>query len=427
MPKRLTFPQFYAEKLATMILPAHALTYVLPFRFRFAVRIHERGSHAKMVRYLKLATERREDLRELFRLGLQSPDLNGADKPLTEHLSDDALKRLLSWKPEALLGAIKDMSDIGLLRVAAVFRAIVLLRSTLDYFASENGHRKSFEAMILEIIESDVCKAIIDRPEVIKANRDILLSEIQDARKWSFERKMSVFVGESVYATYQNERPLRDKSIKIQGPSNRASDVSNVDTDLIGVVGYSGPGSLVAPVKQVDVSIYFLHKLRTLQQEGRLDILDDVGLAVFPHRLRDVAEVAEAASNYNCVFSNIQGETGNSRFNAGVHLFLWVLAAGASRVVVTNFDMFINANYPKGYIAFGSKNRSAGREDSWQLDTGARMTGFATHNPSQQYAIYKCFRGYDNVKYDSFLDEIVSHPLSAYLTELERLYRIVDR
>jgi hypothetical protein len=224
-------------------------------------------------------------------------------------------------------------------------------------------------------------------------------------------------------SSQKREQPLREKSVRIQGPSNRPSNLSELETDATAVIGYAGPDSLVCPVAWIDISMYLTHKVLKLYESNRLDVLNDVGLAVVSIRAERYRAMCDAViSEYNAIYSNIRTKSCDSQTNGGVELFLWVIGAGASRVAITNFDMFTNPSYPSGYISFQAEEKLERDETTWRINKEAAVMDFFSHDPSQQYAIYKCFQPHDEISYDSVLDGIVSAPLSAYIEELEALY-----
>lgn len=414
----------YVEKYITIYLPPEAVAYLLPVRFRIAVQLSLRGDKAKALRYINGVCRRRKDLAEVFERDMNFRQSDSSNAPLTAEMPEDILRELLAQDPVRLEESAKNFSQLSRFRVAAVFRALLLLRAALDNITSGQDDGKQHDAILLEIAANDFCQAILEKPAVIRGSvRKTLLGQLRHASDWSLNRKISVFMDDKAQSSQQQEQPLREKSVRIQGPSNRPSDLSELETDTTAVIGYAGPDSLVCPVARIDVSIYLTHKVLKLYESGRLHVLNDVGLAVVSIRSEGYRAMFDAViSDYNAIYSNIRTESCNSHTNGGVELFLWVIGAGASCVAITNFDMFTNPSYPSGYISFQSEEKLERSETTWRINKEAAVMDFFTHDPSQQYSIYKCFHPHDEISYDSVLDSIVSAPLSAYIEELEALY-----
>lgn len=414
----------HVEKYMVIYLPPEVVAYLLPVRFRIAVRLSLRGDKAKALRYINGVCRRRKDLAEVIERDMQFRQSDSTNGPLTADMSEDVLRGLLAQDPVRLGQSASNFSQLSRFRVAAVFRALLLLRSALDNIASGQDHGKQHDAILLEIAANDFCQAILEKPAVITGStRETLLGQLRHASDWSLDRKISVFMDDKAQSSQQQEQPLREKSVRIQGPSNRSSDLSELETDATAVIGYAGPDSLVCPVARIDVSMYLTHKVLKLHQDNRLDVLNDVGLAVVSVRAEKYRAMCDAViSEYNAIYSNIRTKSCDSQTNGGVELFLWVIGAGASRVAITNFDMFTNPSYPSGYISFQAEEKLERSETTWRINKDATVMDFFTHDPSQQYAIYKCFHPHDEISYDSVLDGIISAPLSAYIEELEALY-----
>lgn len=423
--------KFWAiEKILTKHLPPEAIVYLLPLRFRIARYYFDprnsscKDGRQKALRYLELAGSRRKDTAEVFELDRQARQSIASGTPLTTEMSVDVLRTLLAQKPSELTSNARCFREFGRFRVAAVFRALLLLRSVLDNIALRQDYGKRHDAILLEIIANDFCQAVIEKPGVIQGPVSKTLGlQLKHASEWSLDRKISIFVDADTSVKQRQALPLQGSTVKIQGPSNRTSNLSDLDTDTAAVVGYSGPDSLVCPVERVDVSMYSHHTVRKLRENSRADVVKDVQFPVIcTIGSKNRPEFNFMVSEYGAVYSNIRNESFGSFFNTGVDLFLWVLAAGASRVVVTNFDMFVNQAYPSGYIAKSSEDMLERDAETFRVKREMIGGEFDMHDPSHQYSIYKCFKHHNEIQYDSVLDGIVFNPLSDYINEIEDLY-----
>ena len=412
------------EKHAATHLSPEVVAHLLPVRFRIAFFYASSGDRTKAQRYINSVCRRKPEIAEMFEHDKNMNASRTLGTPLTAELTDAAIKALLDQETRRLAESTRNLHLLGRVRIAAVFRALLLLRKAMDNIATGRDHGKGHDSILLEIVANDFCQAIMEKPAAIKAPiRERLLEQLGQTSQWDLERKVSVFIDENAPAGRSQDPPLRGKTVMIQGPSNRPSDLEGLAADATAVVGYYGAESLVRSVERVDVSLYPTHKVRKLNNDGRLDIMKDVPLVLLSLREEKNRALCDSVvANYNAQYSNIRLKSCNSTINGGVELFLWVLSADPSCVIITNFDMFTNPSYPSGYIANRPEDRLERDESSWQMKQGEAAIAFVNHDPSQQYSVYKCFHEHDAIRYDSVLDNIISNPLSAHIEELEALY-----
>lgn len=424
MIQRLKSLYLQIEKYAAASLPPEVVPYLLPVRFRIALMYANAGDRMKSQRYIDSVCRRRPEIAEVFERDTYMSESGVSGTPLTADLTDAALRALLEQEPRQLAEGTRNLYLLGRVRVAAVFRALLLLRMAMDNIACGQDHGQRHDGLLLEVSANDFCAAITEKLAAIKAPvRERLLEQLKQTSQWDLDRKISVFIDKKAPEQGSQESPVRGKTVMIQGPSNRPSDLADHTADATAVVGYYGPGSLVRPIERVDVSMYLTHKLRKLNNDDQLDIMNDVRLPVVSLREDKSRALCDTVvAKYNATYSNVRIENCRSLLNGGVELFLWVLGAGPSSVVITNFDMFTNTSYPSGYIAYRPEERLHRDESSWQMREGEAVLAFVSHDPSQQYAVYRCFRQHDEIKYDSVLDGIISNPFSAHIEELEALY-----
>lgn len=427
---------FKVEKAMATCLPPEVLAYVLPLRFRIARHYAGtgsfvgKGSRHKALRYFDQICRRKKYIAEVFERDREIRETGRHEVPIVSALSDETLRTLLAQHPSRLSDAARNLNKFGMFRIAAVFRAVLLLRSALDHIATGQNNGKREDAIVLEILGNDWCQCIIDKPGIMHdADRDRLIQAVGEAAEWTLDRKISVFIDDK---STKDEKPnliLKDQTVTIQGPSSRVSDLADVTTDAIAIVGYAGPESLVTPVETVDVSTYTVHQLRELKKSNRLDVLRDVRHAAVSVVLEDQARalLEEIESEYDLKRSEVRYESCGSRTNGGVRLFHYVMGAGAARVYVTNFDMFTNPSYPKGYFTNRPEELLERDADTFRVKRETMADNFSIHDPSHQYALYKVFRDHDEITYDRTLDDIISAPLGNYIDQLERQYGAVDR
>lgn len=413
------------EKPISQHFPAWAVVLLLPIRFNIPLNMTVKGDPEKAVRYIDLVCRRRKDISAVLELDKQCRGLGKSGLHICETLSDKALEALLAEKPAQLSSLAKSLSSLGRFRVAAVLRAILLLRLAMDNNASGKGAGQRYDTTLLEISVNDFCRVIIDRTTVVED--DVMKQvrhQVREVSTWPLDRKISTFIDKNAKTDLDRAAHLRGKSVKIQGPSSRPSDLDDLSADFTAVVGYAGEESLVRPVKRIDLSMYLPHKIRQLDGKGRLEVLQDVGLFVISRRPNeDGAELCDAVlETYDGVYSSIRAANCHSIFNGGVEFFLWMIAAGASKIGITNFDMFTNPVYPSGYVANRPERMLERDEGTWRMKAEVVTGTFTSHDPSQQFSIYKIFADCDGIKYDQVLRDIVSKPLSSYIEKLESLY-----
>lgn len=386
--------------------------------------------------YLGVAARKRPELADLLRLdkalredGLAVGDMYAALRPET--------RAFLFACPIRDLSAIsKPLNRVGMLRLAGFVRAVALLR--LGQRLIMDGVAQVPVPLLAEIGGSDYCDHLLAHADVKEHVPHERLSDAvaEVMRPGSFKR-LSGYLNPSAEVPERLSRLVRGRRIFLQGPSVRATTLYRGRDDLVGMVGYTGNVNLPSGIEAVDISFLAPHKLFGPRRQEIAKSLSGLKYVILKRRQdtsispdekiaakqKDLDRLdLDLLSNFcQAGYSWIEPKIAFSMLNAGVELFLAMAALSPDKLRLSGFDLFVNPDYQPGYTGMAAKVTQV--DGGWRYDNSERLRTFGQHEPSQQFTVYKAFRGDPAVEYDSVLDDIVSRPLSEYLAMLEAAYR----
>lgn len=384
--------------------------------------------------YLALVARKKKNIAELVRLDddLRKGRLNVRD--MYDSLSSDTRSNLFTCPIQELSTLSKSFNRVGLLRLAGFIRAITLVRTASD--AIRKGTDRVDGAVIVEISYNDFCDHILSASS---KSTQIDLAGVRRAvastRRLELEKKVNQFKDtdhpEHECIIYE----VKGAKIVLQGPSKRSSDLEHTSDDLIAVVG--NVDSLPESVRKAHFLFLAPHNIVSLKKNNAGQKLCDLKWITLSKKWahkekRDSAEFIKKQAQIEkdlkftsrfcpSMVSNVRSAYLESAFNSGSECFLFFLTLRPVELKVRHVDLFLNPFYRDGHSVLGQVDVKLA--DGWRYSDWHVLKFFGYHEPAQQFSVYKAFLEYPEVKYDSFLKDIVSSPLSEYLAKLEETYR----
>ena len=384
-----------------------------------------RSEPATALEYLRVAAEHRPEIRCLLTVDehLRSATVSGPSA--VEAIPTEVFDTLMTCRLDDLHHSARAFNRLGCLRVGGMLRALLLLRLATGNIRGGRDHGWAHDAILLELGQNDYCAAFLERlAKSGDAAHGALKAQAQGTADWDMPRKLAACIDRSAEKSAGHPRSLSGARVRLQGPSQRDSDLAGEAVDMVFTIGYSGPQSLSTAITRAHGSFYRPYKLRAMRSRKQLGCLRELEIAVVTQKGWNLLP-PEAFAGAGIVCSGVRQRFAFGFLNGGVEALVWVLGAGVSSVSVSHLDLFLNRAYPGGYLPSPFQTRGL-RDDgaTWQTQEWTTLAVFSDHEPSQQFAIFKSFRQHPQVRYDSVLDGIVAQPFSAYAEALENTYRM---
>lgn len=377
-----------------------------------------------------------EPYRSIFR---QCAFVNGNDIHAQQEQVADAVARLISsqafcsMKTNAISEASSVLNLFGFFRAAALLRLAVLARR-VNPEPSQSDMQSEVARLELSMLSPSELRNIggigaCDSywRKIVTHNSaqsvETVVDSLRGLSRATFSEQEHRCLKNEVKSNCSLAKEFVDgKSILFVGPSARVAEENKPGPfDASVRIGYSGRNSLSARMDlKPDISFYKLHKLKYMQENGLLEILD--GLKIGYVSSSGMPVEVPTSPNASICLSPFRGRILNGDDpNAGTEALLCLLGDGARKIYIENMDLFLNRKRPKGYIAFGARANES--ESGWEvedLDFGRDLA--LVHNPVPQYAVFQAAWHSGKLAGDSQFARIMNEGLFSYLLRLEQEY-----